>query len=127
MMSDNGESDLLDPRWKRFTKQAPMIPINEGMKARSVEERFIYFHKLASSLNHAAQKIQGERDFLNKVLFEKERQIKSLQEEIEKNIKMIRSQLSNSNKQTQELLEENQALRKEIKELEIGHLNSVGD
>jgi septal ring factor EnvC (AmiA/AmiB activator) len=119
-MSGNGkpEEDFVSPRWRKYSKEAPMIPIGNNIASRSDKDKFIYFHKLASSLNHAAQEIQKERDLLNKICFAKEKQIESLLEEKKKNVSMIHTQLAIKDKEKQELLEENQSLRKEIKNLE---------
>jgi len=110
--------DELEEGVARITKQAPMIKMGFQFYEKTIEEQSKYWHKLASSLNQACQKIQKERDALNALLFEKEKLLTQAQKERGQDRGMIQKQLMSANVKYQKLLEENQTLQKRITELE---------
>ena len=119
------ESDFVNEQlFKRYTgKDGPLIQFGPEFEKRSMRERIRYLHKLASSLNHAAATIQGERDDLNKLLFAKERQLTQCEGKVQAAHELVHRTLANVNGEKQALLEENQGLRLEIKRLEDGNNN----
>lgn len=119
-IGDGVDSGFFDPKVvKRMsTNKAKLIEFSDKWKARPEAERMEYLIKLASSLNHAAQEIQKERDFLNKLLFSKEEQLTKLNKQLSADRVMIQKQLVAENAKQQKLLDENAALHKEIRELE---------
>ena len=110
--------DELEEGVARITKQAPLIKMGFQFYEKTIEEQSKYWHKLASSLNQACQKIQKERDALNALLFEKEKLLTQAQKERGQDRGMIQKQLMSANVKYQKLLEENQTLQKRITELE---------
>jgi len=101
----------------RATKNAPLIEMSEQFKKRSIRDRMRYWHKLASALNDSCQKIQAERDELNGLCAQKERQITQLEEERQRERTMIQQSLARIDKEKQDLTNENQGLYAEIKQL----------
>jgi predicted nucleic acid-binding Zn-ribbon protein len=119
---DNWVSGL----FKRTTgNNAKKITLSPEFYARPLKDQVNYLIKLASSLNHAAQQIQEERDELSKLLFQKDGQLVKYQKQLGQDRGMIQQQLVRENQKRQELLEENQRLRAEIKRLEA--LNADND
>jgi hypothetical protein len=110
------EEDFVNPDFIRKTRNAPLIPDSVG--SRSKDEQIRYWRKLASSLNHAAQSIQEERDELNKLILEKEAMLVGYEKSQSSDRMMIHHQLANENEEKQKLLEENQSLHAEIRGLE---------
>lgn len=117
------EKDFVSKLFKRTSKDVKLIEFSEKFHARPEKEKIEYLIKLASSLNHAAQQIQKERDLLNKLLFAKENQLKKCQEQRTQDRIMIQKQIATENAKQQALLRENQALRSEIKELENANID----
>jgi exoribonuclease II len=108
---------IVEELFKRETGKVKLIQFGEKFKSQSDEAKIKYLIELASSLNHAAQQIQKERDELNKLLFLKEDLLVKCKESRSAARVMIQKQIINENEKQQELLKENQQLRKEIEEL----------
>lgn len=117
-MTDKNESDFVGDNFERYSKNAPRIDIGGEFDKRSDKDKIEYLIKLASSLNHAAQLIQKERNELNDLLFSKEAQLTAAYEKITAGQMMIHKQLVRVNEEKQKLLDENQALYNEIMQLE---------
>jgi septal ring factor EnvC (AmiA/AmiB activator) len=122
---NNISPDFVDEtKYERHSEAA--VPIKFGKKwlARSNKDKIEYLIKLASSLNHAAVKIQEERNELSGILFEKERQLTACIKGRDQDREMIQKQLLKENatkqmqaKQLQVLTMEKKELRAEIKRL----------
>ena len=110
--------DLVTETFDRKTGSTPMIEFSDLWWAREAEDRVNYLHKLASSLDDAAKKLQKENNEMNELLFKKEAQLDAAHKAMGTDRSMIQKQLINENAKQQKLLEENQALRAEIKALE---------
>jgi septal ring factor EnvC (AmiA/AmiB activator) len=113
--------------FKRISKDIKLIEFGEEFYLRSDRLKIEYLVKLASSLNHAAVTIQEERNKLNDLLYQKERQLVSCKKQRSQEQEMIQKQLlkENATKQAQaERLEtltmEKKRLLKEIKRLQDG-------
>lgn len=118
-MTEGKELDFMDTAmFKRSSKECRRIEFGPEWHARSNKDKIEYLIKLASSLNHAAVEIQKERDELNNTCFNLESQLVVSQKQRMSDQVMIHTQLKNENENKQALLQENQMLRKEIKELE---------
>lgn len=111
--------DIVDGAFKRVKgEKLKLIEPDKLFLERPLQEQNDYWHKLASSLNKVAIKIQDERDALDIILFEKEKLLKACQAQRNQDRVMIQKQLINANGRHQKLLEENQKLYKRITELE---------
>lgn len=117
------EPDFVSDLFKRESKSVELIKFSEKFMLRPDKDKIEYLIKLASSLNHAAQQIQKERDELNQLLIKKESQLKKCHEQRDQDRMMIHKQLANENKKQQVLLKENQGLREEIKGLENANID----
>lgn len=118
MTNGNGsKDDFVGKLFVRKTKKdkLKLIEFSKEWEARTDEEKIKYLHRLASSLNEAAQQIQKERDELNKILFQKEAELVALKKQMEVERMMIHKQLEAENKKQQKLLEENQNLRRKTR------------
>ena len=122
-MNDTTYPDMVDERFKRHSAGAEQIQFGKEWWLRPDKDKIEYLIKLASSLNHAAVQIQKERDELNKLLFSKEEQLTESTVVRDQDRQMIQKQLLRENKAKEELLQENQSLRAEIKRLENGNIN----
>jgi hypothetical protein len=119
MDEDVKGTDFVDSQmFKRSAKECRRIEFSPKWHARRNKDKIEYLIKLASSLNHAAQELQKERNKLNDLCFDVERQLVECTNKRTQDQMMIHQQLQNENSAKQALLEENQMLRKEIKELE---------
>lgn len=81
------------------------------------DEKIDYLEKLSSSLNHSVILIQKERDYLNEVAINQEKQIEAYEEKLANERQMIQMRLIEENKKQQELSMEIVALKQEIKKL----------
>jgi hypothetical protein len=113
--------DFVAEDWMRESRNVPLIELGDKWKVRSPEEKIKYLIKLASSLNHACQLIQKERNELNELCAKKEAQIEKLHETRLADRKMIHTQIEAENQKQQILLEENQRLHAEIEQLRKGN------
>jgi hypothetical protein len=119
----NGSKKL---KFKRRSKNVPLIQMGVEFEKRSEKDKLMYFWKLASSLDYAAKQIQKERNELNTLLFKKEKQLTAYKKQLAQDRQMIQKQLMAENKTKQKLLDENQELRLEIKRLENANNNKLG-
>ena len=111
--------DFVDPIFVRESKDVKLIQFGPKWHfEKSDSDKIDYLIKLASSLNHAAQQIQSERDELNSVAIRQEEQIKALEQSRAADRQMIHKQLAAENEKHQNLLKENQGLNRRITELE---------
>lgn len=116
MTNGNGKEEDFVGDFERKSKGVPLIPDDKIVK-RSLEEQVNYWHKLASSYNWTAAKIQEERDEIVALCVKKEQELVQLKKAREADQKMIHRQLETANKEKQDLLNENQKLYAEIKAL----------
>ncbi len=120
---DNEQEDLIAKGFHRLDsnlveKRPPKIKwglIYQGMLDK---QKIEYLEKLASSMNHAAHLIQGERNELNKLCGLKEEQLIKMKEAMDKNMLMLQSEVTKMNTQRQGFNKEVGRLNQKIRELE---------
>jgi len=90
--------------------------------------RIKYLQKLASSMNHAAMLIQGERDKLLAVCLQKDKQVASMTQSVEQNNMMLQTEVTKMNENKQAYHATIARLNKEVKELRAnGNNNRLAD
>lgn len=126
---DAEPSTLGDPLVKSMRRMGggpvPQILWGDEYKSWPMDRRLSYAEKLASSMNHAADLLQVERDRLVELLRRKDDQMKGLFVKLERQGELIQKELEKANAEKQELYSEigklRDALRKcqlRVKELE---------
>jgi len=98
----------------------PKINWGDVYKLWPLHQKLEYLEKLACTMNHAADKIQGERNTLNDLCVKKEEQIQSLTAAIAQNNAMIQSEITRANEEKQQFLQAIAEKNARIKELEDG-------
>lgn len=117
----NNKSDFVDKMFKRHSKSAELIQFGEEFEKRPDKEKIKYLIKLASSLNHAAVTIQGERNKLNDLLFLKESQLVNCKKDRERDQIIIHRQLGKENEIKNAQMDEIQKLHAKIARLKDGN------
>jgi hypothetical protein len=122
ILADNMRRDLeasgfekLDPNL--IDLKPPKIKWGELYKNFTDAEKITYLEKIASTMNHAAYLIQGERDELNELCELKEQQIQKLSENMRANNDMVQSEIMKLNEERQAFNKHVATLNKQIKEL----------
>jgi flagellar capping protein FliD len=95
----------------------PRIKWGDIYKKWPEDQKVAYLEKLASSMNHAARLIQGERDQLGRLCEQKERQIITLKKALDENNVMIQSEITRMNEDRQQFNAKIASLNKELREL----------
>ena len=119
---DNEKADLVAAGFRKLdSKLIGLRPpiINWGIiyKGMPDDKKISYLEKLASSMNHAASLVQGERDELNRLCVLKEEQIQKLNTAMRQNSDMLQSEITKINLERQEFNKEAVRLNRIIKEL----------
>ena len=86
-------------------KDPPKIKWGKDFKSWKQERKIMWLQELASSMNHAADMMQRERDALQVVLFKKENLIIEKQKQLDETSKMLNEAYGEFNKEKQILLE----------------------
>lgn len=94
---------------------APKIRWGEGHKKKSLRERLKYAEALASSMNHAADVLQTERNGLIKICKQQEKQIKQSKKNYSILVESTNKELESQNSERQKLYVEIMAAKKETK------------
>ena len=80
-------------------------------------ERLEYAEKLAGSMNHAAKKIQDERDALGELCERKEAQLVQMSRDLAMNNRLLQSEITKMNAERQGMNEAYAKLNTELREL----------
>jgi flagellar capping protein FliD len=116
------EEDLTEAGFHKVENVQQHPPkINWGpiyKKSTTEKDRLAYAEKLAASMNHAANLIQGERDQLGQLCEKKELQIESMKIALEQNNQMIQEQITKMNAERQLYNQEISRLKAELRNLE---------
>lgn len=84
-------------------KHAPTIRWGDDYHAKPVEERLKYAEKLASSMNHAADILQTERNKVIEVAHIQEEQIRQLQRQVTQQNELTQQIVARANTEKQQL------------------------
>ncbi len=101
-------------------KRPPKISWGRIYKDMTDQKKIEYLEKLASTMNHAASLIQGERNELNNLCELKENQLGKMKEAMDQNMNMLQTEVTKMNEQRQGFNAEVGRLNKIIKDLENG-------
>ena len=91
----------------------PKIQWGQLYRDMDYEHKVHYLERVASAMNHAAAKIQGERDALMNLCTQKEKQLQSMATQISQNNAMLQSEVTRMNSDKQQMLQEIARLRAE--------------
>lgn len=112
-------------RLPAMSKHAPKIKWGDVYKTWSAKKQLKYAQDLASSMNHAADILQTERDELLVVCGNQNELITQLQSSYSQQSQITEHEITNQGGEQQKLFEEivqikreNKALKKRVKELE---------
>lgn len=116
------QDDFVEAGFERLDDRAieqnpPKINWGQLYLDKSFEDRLAYAEKLASVMNQAAALIQKERDELNELCRNKERQLTTMSRAMAQNNAMIQSEVTRMNADKQEILKEVARLKSEIRSL----------
>ena len=122
VLADNMQKDLECAGFHRLeskiiSNRPPRIKWGELYKRFTDAEKITYLEKLASTMNHAAYLIQGERDELNVLCELKEKQIQKLSNNMDGNNSMVQSEIMKMNEERQAFNSHVAELNKKIKKL----------
>ena len=92
--------------------EAPQIKFGADFEALEDRQKIMYLKKFSSSMNHAADLIQKERNDLVQKLITSERQVHNANLNVEQIQKTMTGFITDSNLEKQELLAELTELRK---------------
>lgn len=79
----------------------PKIKWGKKYLAMLSADKIVYLQRLASTMNHAAFLISIERDALNKLLHQKEKQLRTLSGNVQQNNAMLQSEVTRMNEERQ--------------------------
>ncbi len=110
-------------------KTGPLITLGEKFKEMDYPVQVKHLHELASSLNHALDLMQKERNELADQVVTLNKQIEGLDKALEINKEIMRTTITEDNDIKNKYIEEIQALRYRIKTQDevIEELNRRGD
>ncbi len=132
---DNMKEDLITMGFHKLDdnlvdRRAPKIGWGKKYKASTPQAKIEYLEKLCSTMNHAAFLIQNERNELVTNIDLKERQIAKAKQDIDANLKMIETQITEINSYKQKvnksMADKNKTitdLKKEIRLMKNGGMN----
>lgn len=114
------QNDFVGAGFKRLDNTAieqypPKIQWGQLYRDKSQEEKIRYLERLASAMNHAAAKIQAERDALGRLCEKKEMQLIVMAHSMEQNNAMLQSEVTGMNEDRQQMLQEIARLRTELR------------
>ncbi len=109
------------------SKTPPRIQWGEGYKLMRDDQKIEYLEKLASTMNHAAYLIQGERDQLLELYDMKEKKLEAMSASLNANNDMIQQQITKMNADKQEFLKSIASLKATIREYENGDISKLGN
>ena len=117
---DNLQEDLVAQGFHKLddnlvVRRPPKINWGRLYQDFTDAEKVEYLQKLASTMNHAAHLIQGERDELNKLCELKEQQIIKLREAMDQNLAMLQSEVTKINEERQSFNKAYVELKQELK------------
>ena len=120
---DNLQDDLIAKGFHKLddnliSKRPPKIKWGNIYQGFTDKEKVEYLEKLASTMNHAAHLIQGERNKLLKLCDLKEGQIIKMKEAMTQNMNMLQTEVTKMNEQRQGFNKEVARLNQNIRELE---------
>jgi hypothetical protein len=123
VLADNMQENLEAAGFKRLDPKVidndpPRIKWGELYKQFTDAEKIEYLEKLASTMNHAAYLIQGERDEVLTLCGLKEQQLEKLSSSMGKNDSMVQSEIMKMNEERQSFNKHVAELNKKIRELE---------
>lgn len=101
--------------------KAPRLVETTVFAAKSEGQKYLYYRKIAATMNHAAKLIQDERDELNKLMFLKEEQLVSMMSQMDANNQMLAAEVTKFNEQRQSYHREISRLNDKVRELERGN------
>jgi len=91
----------------------PKIQWGQLYRDMDADGKIQYLERVASAMNHAAAKIQGERDAIMKLCEQKEKQLRVMNVQIQQNNAMLQSEVTRMNSDKQQMLQEIARLRAE--------------
>ena len=103
---------------KLISERPPKINWGKGYLNKPDSEKIKYLENFASSMNHAAYLIQGERDQLGKLCELKEKQLIGMNKSLTANNTMLQQEITKINEQRQGFNAEVARLNSRIRELE---------
>jgi chromosome segregation ATPase len=120
--------DIISDGWsvideKYISRRPPKIAWGAGYKAMTDPEKIAYLEKLAYTMNHAASLVQDERNELNRLCEQKEKQLLQMSRNLQANNEMIQSEITKLNEQRQEYNSNIMALNRQLRELKNGNLD----
>ncbi len=115
-MNKLNQDDFVGAGFKRLDDTAieqhpPKIKWGQLYRDMNTDAKIRYLERLASAMNHAADKIQSERDALIQLCEKKEKQLLSMSHAVEQNNAMLQSEVTRMNGERQEMLREIARLR----------------
>jgi len=102
-------------------ERPPKVKWGDEFKAWDDEKKIQYLTKFAEAMNHAAAKIQQERDTLGELIEKKEDQIQQMKMILDLNNNMLQHEVTRMNNYKQDMNDHAAKLNARIKELERGH------
>ena len=103
--------------------RAPRLTEPPKFAARTDGQKYLYYRKVAATMNHAAKLVSEERNNLNDLLIKKEEQLKAMIAQVNENNAMVQSEVTKMNKQKQGFHAEVSRLTARIRELESGNID----
>ncbi len=121
-----GTEDFISEGWhklddKYVSKKAPIINWGSGFHKMDDAGKIQYLAQLACTMNQAAALIQDERDELNKICAQKEKQIQTVVKQLNANNQMMQAEVTRMNEMNRMYHADIKELQTKIKELQNGN------
>ena len=101
--------------------KAPRLTELPKFAAKSEGQKYLYYRKIAATMNHAAKLISEERDELNRLIKLKEQQLIELMQQMDRNNLALAAEVTKFNEQRQSYNHTIGILNEKVKRLENGH------
>jgi len=100
--------------------KAPRLTEPTEFAAKSDNQKYLHYRKIAATMNHAAKLIQDERNKLVKLMEKKEKQLINMSQQVQASNEMVQREVARMNEQKQGFHAEVARLNERIRELENG-------
>lgn len=113
-------SDFVGAGFKRLDdnlleQRPPRVKWGQLYRDMGTDAKIRYLERVASAMNHAAARIQDERNKLGELCEKKEAQLSALSKAVAQNNDMLQSEVTRMNADRQAMLAEIARLRRELK------------
>ena len=125
---NNGQEDFMAEGFYKLDEniishKAPRLTEPPKFQAKTDGQKYLYYRKIAATMNHAAKLISEERNELNRLIQLKEATLISMDAQLRANNQMLQAEVTKMNAQKQAFHAEVSRLTARIKELEDGAID----